>query len=34
VEFETYDDFEKVFEGTSLKHRFIKADDEEPWELV
>jgi hypothetical protein len=34
VEFETYDDFEQVFEGTSLKHRIIKADDEEPWELI
>ncbi|KAF1975577.1 hypothetical protein BU23DRAFT_530112 [Bimuria novae-zelandiae CBS 107.79] len=29
-----YEDFERVFEGSSLKHRIIKQEDEKPWEEV
>ncbi|KAF9738842.1 hypothetical protein PMIN06_012521 [Paraphaeosphaeria minitans] len=34
IEYEQYDRFEQVFEGSKLKHRIIKQDDEEPWENV
>lgn len=34
VEYGHYDRLEKCFEGTNIKHRIIKAEDEKPWEEV
>ncbi|KAK7181480.1 hypothetical protein DPSP01_012487 [Paraphaeosphaeria sporulosa] len=34
VRYEKYEDFERVFEGSRLRHRIIKAKDEEPWNDV
>ena len=29
-----YDDFRQIFKGSNIKHKIIKAEDEEPWENV
>jgi hypothetical protein len=34
VTYEKYEEFERVFEGSLLKHRIVKEEEEEPWNNV